>query len=166
MSGYFEGLIADMTQWLSGRAAFKGVRFKGEYPFVSKDNPLRFVTVAVGLEQVSIGNASLGNYLGRGRGEESGEMMGKKAEIKLRLDIHAPLNRGGKACHDTYSALVEELVFNHSGFQVKSAGCGQIAANRETGSFLLTADMTVCLYISRHYGEERMCSVTLQHAAE
>lgn len=125
---------SQIANWLGEREELEDMIFLTEFPPVQKAVPLKKVTVAVGITEISIDDSF----------EEDGEEVleeneyCRKANIKIRFSIHAPYSLGGEACHNAFADITDCLVFA-SGLNIIESGCGYITADRDTDALVLPA---------------------------
>lgn len=142
--------VREVLCFLSGRETLADVVFCEDYPAVQKASPLRHITVAIGLEQADCLPAALGNFLGV---QEGCAKIGYPWTLRMRMQIHVPNRMGGAACRETFERIWEALFFD-APFSTTAAGCGNIAARRETGSLELNAWIELKLQACRTEGGE------------
>lgn len=127
--------VQEVLHFLSGQESLSHVVFCEEYPAAQKDSPLRRVTVAIGLGQTGCTPDALGGFLGEREGRA---WIGYPWTLRIRLQIHAPNRMGAAACRKAFEHIWESLLFD-APFPITAAGCGTVAARRETGSLELEA---------------------------
>lgn len=131
-------LPGEIVQWLSRQTALEGITFLTEFPSIKKAVPLRSTIVAVGIDEMTITDSFTEN--------EDGVLVEneycRNAQIKIRLDIHAPFASGGEACHDAFTDILDCLTFA-SDLDIEQSGCESVAADRDTDAFVLRAFLSV-----------------------
>ena len=131
-------LPSSIVEWLEGREDLDYIKFLTEFPPIKKAVPLKKTTVAVGIKGMKIVDSFVEN--------DDGVLVKneycRKAEITLRLSIHAPLSSGGAACHEAFTDIIDCLTFD-SALDIVSSGCDNITADRDTDAFVLSAWLTV-----------------------
>ncbi len=131
-------LPANIVDWLKGREELKYIRFLTEYPAIKKAVPLKYTTVAVGIEGMEI----VDSFEENDEGVLVENEYCRQAKIKLRLSIHAPYSSGGEACHSAFTDIIDCLTFA-SGLDIITSGCDSIVSDRDTDAFVLSAWATV-----------------------
>ena len=139
---YFESIVDKVSSLLKSNQNFSGVRIITEYPSAPKENPLQKTTVSIGIDEIKIAGAALGDCLGSNSG-----IVSKKADIKLGIVIFVPLSSNGNECYGTFSKITDALILSRS-LNISEAGCGSISAQRSTGAFTLNAWITISDCIS------------------
>lgn len=128
-----------VAAWLSEQEQLSDMKFLTEYPPVRKAVPLRKVTVAVGIGEISITDSF-------SESEEDDVLEEneycRKAQIKLTFSIHSPYSLGGEGCHNAFADIIDSLTFD-SGLEIISSGCGDITEDRDTDAFVLNAHTIV-----------------------
>jgi len=123
-----------IVQWLSGQEALSGIGFLTEYPAQNKAVPLRSPIVAVGLGSASITDKFIENNDGVLERQE----YCRTANLRMRFDIHVPFSKGGSYCHDIFTRVLDLLTFA-SDLNLRTSGCKDVSAHRDTDAFLLEA---------------------------
>ncbi|MBQ8016449.1 MAG: hypothetical protein IJ264_09735, partial [Clostridia bacterium] len=131
-------LPANIVEWLKGREELGYIRFLTEYPAIKKAVPLKYTTVAVGIEGMEI----VDSFEENDEGVLVENEFCRQAKIKLRLSIHAPYSLGGEACHSAFTDIIDCLTFA-SGLDILTSGCDSIVSDRDTDAFVLSAWATV-----------------------
>ncbi len=131
-------LPANIVEWLKGREELGYIRFLTEYPAIKKAVPLKYTTVAVGIESMEI----VDSFTENDEGVLVENEYCRQAKIKLRLSIHAPFSSGGEACHSAFTDIIDCLTFA-SGLDILTSGCDSIVSDRDTDAFVLSAWATV-----------------------
>lgn len=131
-------LPANIVDWLKSREELEYIRFLTEYPAIKKAVPLKYTTVAVGIESMEI----VDSFTENDEGVLVENEYCRQAEIKLRLSIHAPYSSGGEACHAAFTDIIDCLTFD-SGLDILTSGCDGIISDRDTDAFVLSAWATV-----------------------
>lgn len=127
-------LPSNIVEWLKSREELKNIRFLTEYPAIKKAIPLKYTTVAVGIESMEI----VDSFTENDEGVLVENEYCRQAKIKLRLSIHAPYSFGGEACHDAFTDIIDCLTFA-SGMDILYSGCDGIISDRDTDAFVLSA---------------------------
>ena len=127
-------LPANIVAWLKERDELKYINFLTEYPAIKKAVPLKNTTVAVGIDTLNI----VDSFEENDEGVLVENEYCRKANIKLRLSIHAPFSSGGEACHEAFTDIIDCLTFD-SGLDIEQSGCESIVSDRDTDAFVLTA---------------------------
>lgn len=127
-------LPCNIVEWLKGREELGYIRFLTEYPAVKKAIPLKYTTVAVGIESMEI----VDSFVENDEGVLVENEYCRQAKIKLRLSIHAPYSLGGEACHDAFTDIIDCLTFA-SGLDILNSGCEGVVSDRDTDAFVLSA---------------------------
>ena len=122
-------LPSQIAGWLSEQTSLGGIRFITEYPAVKKEIPLKRVTVAVGIGEMEI----VDSFIENDEGVLIKNEYCRLATIKIKLAIHVPYSRGGAACHDILTAIID------SDLNVVESGCSGVKADRDTDAFVLDA---------------------------
>ncbi len=125
---------AAVAQWLAEQEPLQEIHFLTEYPAQNKAVPLRRATVAVGLGSVTITDQFIENDDGVLERQE----YCRTAAIRLRLGVHVPFREGGSRCHDIFTLVLDMLTFA-SDLNLRSSGCGEITAHRDTDAFVMEA---------------------------
>lgn len=131
-------LPSSIVEWLEGREDLDYIKFLTEFPPIKKAVPLKKTTVAVGIKGMKI----VDSFVENDEGVLVKNEYCRKAEITLRLSIHAPLSSGGAACHEAFTDIIDCLTFD-SALDIVSSGCENITADRDTDAFVLSAWLTV-----------------------
>lgn len=131
-------LPANIVAWLKTREELTYIRFLTEFPAVKKAVPLKYTTVAVGIEGMEI----VDSFTENDEGVLVENEYCRQAKINLRLSIHAPYSSGGEACHDAFTDIIDCLTFA-SGLDILHSGCESIVSDRDTDAFVLSAWATV-----------------------
>ncbi len=127
-------LPSQIAGWLSEQTSLGGIRFITEYPAVKKEIPLKRVTVAVGIGEMEI----VDSFTENDEGVLIKNEYCRLATIKIKLAIHVPYSRGGAACHDILTAIIDCLTFD-TDLNVVESGCSGVKADRDTDAFVLDA---------------------------
>ena len=127
-------LPSNIVDWLKSREELGYIRFLTEYPPVKKAVPLKYTTVAVGIESMEI----VDSFTENDEGVLVENEYCRQAKIKLRLSIHAPYSMGGEACHSAFTDIIDCLTFA-SGLDILNSGCDGIVSDRDTDAFVLSA---------------------------
>lgn len=127
-------LPSQIANWLSEQTSLGGIRFITEYPAVKKEIPLKRVTVAVGIGEMEI----VDSFTENDEGVLIKNEYCRLATIKIKLAIHVPYSRGGAACHDVLTTIIDCLTFD-TDLNVVESGCSGIKADRDTDAFVLDA---------------------------
>ena len=127
-------LPANIVAWLKERDELKYINFLTEYPAIKKAVPLKNTTVAVGIDTLNI----VDSFVENDEGVLVENEYCRKANIRLRLSIHAPFSSGGEACHEAFTDIIDCLTFD-SGLDIEESGCESIVSDRDTDAFVLTA---------------------------
>lgn len=127
-------LPANIVAWLKEREELEYIRFLTEYPPVKKAVPLKYTTVAVGIESMEI----VDSFTENDEGVLIENEYCRQAKIRIRLSIHAPYSSGGSACHEAFTDIIDCLTFD-SGMDILSSGCNEIVSDRDTDAFVLSA---------------------------
>ena len=131
-------LPSSIVEWLEGREDLDYIKFLTEFPPIKKAVPLKKTTVAVGIKGMKI----VDSFVENDKGVLVKNEYCRKAEITLRLSIHAPRSSGGAACHEAFTDIIDCLTFD-SALDIVSSGCENITADRDTDAFVLSAWLTV-----------------------
>ena len=123
-----------IAAWLGEQEALEGIRFLTEFPAQNKAVPLRGVIVAVGLSTVSITDKFEENNDGVLERQE----YCRSAAIRLRFGIHVPFADGGARCHEIFTQVLDMLTFA-SDLNLRTSGCREVTAHRDTDAFVLEA---------------------------
>jgi len=108
---------------------------KGANPArIKKEIPLKRVTVAVGIGEMEI----VDSFTENDEGVLIKNEYCRLATIKIKLAIHVPYSRGGAACHDILTAIIDCLTFD-TDLNVVESGCSGVKADRDTDAFVLDA---------------------------
>jgi len=121
--GVIDNVIGNLISVLESKPQLKGMSFLREYPAIVKGNPLRKVTVAVGMEKMDMLKPPSGP--------------GLTGLIRVRMHIHVPVSDGGLSMHQAFSAIADAVVGSVGGLQ--SLGCGGISYDRPTATIVLQA---------------------------
>lgn len=127
-------LPANIVAWLKSREELADIRFLTEFPAIKKAVPLKYTTVAVGIESMEI----VDSFVENDEGVLVENEYCRQAKIKLRLSIHAPYSSGGEECHDAFTDIIDCLTFA-SGLDILYSGCDDIVSDRDTDAFVLSA---------------------------
>ena len=123
-----------VAQWLGEQTALEGIAFLTEFPAQNKAVPLRRATVAVGMGSVQITDKFEENNNGVLERQE----YCRSAALRLRLGIHVPFSEGGDRCHEIFTLVLDMLTFA-SDLNLRSSGCGEVTAHRDTDAFVMEA---------------------------
>lgn len=111
--------------------AAKRVQVMLEYPPWQMDGPLKGSVVSVGIAAAEIVDAGAGRLAQ----ERAGSC---RAALTLRLTLYSPPGEGGAGLYGTLSELLDTVLFG-SGWDVQAIRCGDITADRTTGSLRVQA---------------------------
>jgi len=121
--GVIDGIIGNLISVLESKPLLSKMDFLREYPAIVKENPLRKVTVSVGMEKMDMFKPPSGP--------------GLSGLIRVRMHIHVPISTGGISVHQAFSDIADAVVGSVGGLQ--SLGCGGISYDRPTATIVLRA---------------------------
>jgi len=131
-------LPGDIAAWLQAQDVLSNVQILTAFPAAAKPVPLTGPICAVGLAAAVITDKFVANDDGVLEEQE----YCRTAALKLSFSIHVPYSSGGDACHTIWTTVTDLLTFA-SDLNITSSGCGQVAARRDTDSFVLEAYINV-----------------------
>lgn len=127
-----------IAEWLGEREELNRMKFLTEFPPLRKAVPLKKITVAVGIGEISISD----RFDENDDGVLDENEYCRQVEIKLRFSIHSPYSLGGQGCHEAFADIIDCLTFD-SGLNIISSGCSNITEDRDTEAFVLNAHIFV-----------------------
>lgn len=123
----YEFIKQVLTQ-LKEAEELKDINFLSEFPSSKKPIPIKKITVALGGEEITVSQGTMGNIYDSGNGRD--------AEIALRLTVYAPYKSGGEECLKAFCRICETASFMDN-LNIKSFQCGDVSANRDADAFIL-----------------------------
>ena len=129
--GIIDIVIGNFINVLESKPQLAGIEFLRAYPAVVKENPLRKVTVSVGMERMDLQKQSPG--------------VGLTGLLRVRMHVHVPISDGGVTVHQAFSKIADAIVGSVGGLQ--SLGCSGIHYDRPTATIVLQGwvEITVTL---------------------
>ena len=145
-------LPARIVEWLTAREQFQNIKFFTEFPPVMKEVPLRRAIVGVGIEEMKI----VDKFVANDDGVLERQEYCRTANIDARLSICVPYSYGGTACHEIFTDIIDELIFN-SDLNITESSCSEIQSDRDTsalvlnGNFIISADFCPAEILDNNY---------------
>ncbi len=112
----------------------KDISFLPAFTSDKKPVPIKKVTVALGVEEVSVLPGAIGDTYDAGKGKE--------AEISLNLTVYAPYKSGGEECLKAFCRICEATAFAEN-LNIKAFKCGDVSANRDADAFVLKGTISL-----------------------
>jgi hypothetical protein len=96
---------------------------------------------AVGLRGVKCADGGMSHYLGQRTGGEGGcrEVLGRRVEVTLAVDLYAPRDDGASACAQTLEQVAEAVLLRGiAGLPVQSLEAGEVTFLEQQGLYRQT----------------------------
>lgn len=109
------------------------------FPAAKLPHPLARPCIAVGVRSLAVSGGVLGRYWGK---VENTAVTANRADAVLLFCIYAPRASGGAACYQILEQIREALAQDGT-FRGCSIQAGEVKSDRDTGAFLLEAQMSI-----------------------
>lgn len=106
--GLFTDMIDSLISDLRAEPSLSDIKFIPEYSTIRKANPVTTVTATLGFKGVEFKDGALGEFI---KNSSQGEVFGKRASLKVSMDIYSPHKLGGEILIESFDKIAGVLVF-------------------------------------------------------
>lgn len=143
-----ERMVAEIRDLLS--VGLPDVSFVTDFSKEKKENPLKRITVSVGLNSAEFYEVALGDFLGCDTDLQQGERYGKLLKAEIGFKICVPISLDGVDSYDVFSRIADKVYFGGGNrWSVESVFCRGLSYDRVTSAKVLEAGVVVSICAER-----------------